>query len=361
MKKALTGLIILLCIFLVSCKKDSSTSSPTTPPTTLDFSAVDTLLVDSVPSAFNGNCYALIHINGQPAYSRGFGGYTDTTRKLIASCTKWLSGAVLMSFVDDGSLKLSDSIGKYLPIFTTYGKGNITIRQLFSHTSGFPGDSPQGYENNQFLTLAKAVDSIAKNVTLINTPGTKFYYGGVSMQIAGRICEVVSGQSWASLFAQRLTTPCGMTKTDFGIEINPGIAGGAFSTPGDYIKFLDMIMQHGVADNGTRVLSAAAVDTMEKSQTGTATIDYSPYPTYYFNPYLYTTHIYGIGNWRDLTSTTGDTLIENSSPGKFGSHPWIDRNKKVTGFIFTYIPINGYIATMPTDLTIRTAVRSIVP
>src|ERR1700741_624173 len=115
MKKVLTCLTILLSIFLVSCKKDTTTGS-TTPPTTLDFSAVDTLLTDSVPSAFGGNCYAIINVNGQTAYSRGFGGYTDTTRKLIASCTKWLSAAVLMSFVDDGSIQLSDSIGKFLPI-----------------------------------------------------------------------------------------------------------------------------------------------------------------------------------------------------------------------------------------------------
>ncbi|MFT3823855.1 MAG: serine hydrolase domain-containing protein [Chitinophagaceae bacterium] len=351
MKKMLLFLLTT-GILLFSCKKGTDLPKD---PEGYDFSAVEQVLNDSVPSKFNGKCYAVITVNGSIAYEKGYGGYDGNTRQLIASCSKWLSGAVLMSQVDEGKIRLSDTVGKFLPIFTTYGKGNITIAQLFSHTSGFPGNSSQGYESDVTLTLEEAVNLIAKNVALINPPGTKFYYGGVSMQVAGRICEVVSGKSWTNLLKDKITTPCGMTDTDFGLTQNPIIAGGGRSTPYDYTKLLIMLMNKGIASNGTRVLSEAGVTAMEQNQLGGATVAYSPYPTSMIN----TTGIYGIGNWRDLT-TTGDVLVENSSPGAFGSHPWIDRNKKVTGIIFTYIPIDGYIATMFTCLKVRGLVRGIV-
>ncbi|MBS1533419.1 MAG: beta-lactamase family protein [Bacteroidetes bacterium] len=355
-------IITTLIITSVSCKKSTvnpaSPTSPTTPakPTSYDFSAVDKVLNDSVPVKFNGICYALIDINGQTAYSKSFGGYTGDTRELLASCSKWLSAGVLMSLVDEGKLKLSDTVGKYLPNFTKYHKGNITIAQLFSHTSGFPGQSDKNYEGNPLFTLSRAADSIAKNVPLLAAPGKQFYYGGVSMQVAGRICEVVSGESWAALFNEKIAAPLGMTNTDYGLSLNPGIAGGARSTPNDYIKYLNMIMNDGVAANGTRVLSQDAINAMEQGQTANVSVAYTPYPL----SLLQTNNFYGIGNWRDVTGS-GDTLIEDSSPGAFGSHPWIDRSRKVTGIIFTYLPNQGYVATIWTCLNVRSLVRGIVP
>lgn len=348
-------LFFLLCssLILFSCQKNNDPGDdPGTPP---DYSAVEKVLNDSVPVLFEGKCYAIIHVDGQTVFEKGYGGFTANTRQLIASCSKWLSAAVLMSVIDEGSLKLTDTVGKYLPVFTTYGKGKITMAQLFSHTSGFPGNSAQGYEQDPTLTLAKGVDSIAKNVPLINTPGSVFYYGGVGMQVAGRVCEVVTGKSWNTLVAEKIYTPCGMTNTDFGLTPNPVIAGGVRSTPADYIRFLDMLMRKGVNSSGTRVLSEASVAAMEQNYVGSAAINYTPYPANLF----VTTGIYGIGNWRDLT-TTADVLIENSSPGAFGSHPWINREKKVTGFIFTLIPAGGGFVTQPTCAKIRGLVRSIV-
>lgn len=352
MTKVPCSLLLSLCVLVISCqKKDNITNMPHS----ADYNTIDKILDDSVPSVFNGKCYAVIHVNGEEVYNRSYGGYNGNTRLLIASCSKWLSGAVLMSLADEGKLKLTDTIGKFLPLFTTYGKGNITIARLFSHTSGFPGNSAQGYESDPLLTLALSADAIAKNVALINPPGTAFYYGGVSMQVAGRICEVVSGKSWKTLAAEKIFTPCGMGNTDYGITANPMIAGGARSTANDYMKFLDMLMNKGVTFSGTRVLSEAAVAAMNQGYTAGVTIAYSPYPQAWLN----TSNIYGIGNWRDLTGPN-DALIENSSPGAFGSHPWINHSKKTTGIIFTFLASNGYISIAPTSLKVRAAVRNIV-
>lgn len=348
--------ISLLSYFLFSCTKDTADPG-TQPPGPYDFSTLDKLLDDSVPVRFGGKCYAIICVDGKPVYTRSYGGFTGETRQLIASCSKWLSAGVLMSLVDKGKIKLTDSVGKFLPIFTTYGKGGITIAQLFSHTSGFPGRSSQGYERIQWLTLAQAADSIAKNVPLINIPGKEFYYGGVSMQVAGRICEVASGKSWNDLFTENMAIPCGMMNTDYGLGLNPIIAGGARSTPDDYIKYLNMIMRRGLNSSGKRVLSEASIDAMEKSYIGEATVFQSPYPVSLLN----TTQFYGIGNWRDLVGSN-DVLIEDSSPGAFGSHPWVNRGKKITGFIFAFVGHGkGEVSpTVYTCLKIRSLCREIV-
>ena len=128
----------MMAALFSSCKK---TDTPAPGPGALDFFAIDKVLQDSVPAKFGGKAFVIISIEGLTVYSKSFGGYDGNTRLLIASCSKWLSGGVIMKLVDDGNLKLSDTVGRFLPVFTQYGKGNITIAQLFSHTSGFPGDS----------------------------------------------------------------------------------------------------------------------------------------------------------------------------------------------------------------------------
>jgi CubicO group peptidase (beta-lactamase class C family) len=59
--------------------------------------------------------------------------YKNDTRQMIASCSKWLSAALVMTFVDEGKLKLTDTVGKYLPVLSKGGKGKITISQCLSH------------------------------------------------------------------------------------------------------------------------------------------------------------------------------------------------------------------------------------
>lgn len=343
--------ITVACLVLfAACKKE--TAEPFY-PTNPAFAAVEKVLNDSV-ALFGGNCYVVIHKDGEVVYEKAMGNLNADSRTFIASCSKWLSGAVLMSLVDEGRLSLSDTLGRYMPIFTTYGKGGITVAQLFSHTSGFVGDSEQGFEYDNTITLQEAVDYIAQYVPLVNPPGTAFYYGSVSMHVAGRVCEVVSGKSWATLAREKIFDPCGMVNTDYGLTPNPIIAGGARSTPGDYMQFLDMIVNKGVATNGTRVLSEAAVAAMQENYVAGTTVYYTPAP-----PYLHFTNFYGIGNWRDDLSATG-ALIENSSPGAFGTHPWINHEKGYTGIVFTFIPVDGYLTTLPTCIKIRELTRGII-
>jgi hypothetical protein len=100
---------------------------------------------------------------------------------------------------------------------------------------------------------------------------------------------------------------------------------------------------------------------MEKNQSGNVEISHSPYPNHPpFNPYQNDTIRYGIGCWRDVVRADGEAE-EVSSPGLFGSHPWIIPKKKLTGYIFTFLISGEGAATGKTALKIRSVARNVVP
>ena len=69
-------------------------------------------------------------------YKKEVGDFNAKTVAPIASCSKWLTAALVMQFVDEGKLSLDDKIGKWLPEFDKYGKSYITIRLCLSHMTG---------------------------------------------------------------------------------------------------------------------------------------------------------------------------------------------------------------------------------
>jgi len=151
----------------------------------------------------------LVVKNGKVICERYFGSYNEKTVVPIASASKWLTAAAVMSVVDDGKLKLDDPVSKYLPKFKGK-KGEITIRQLLSHTSGLP--SKYAPSEDRSLTIAEAVDKIAE-AELVADPGKEFRYGGVSLQVAGRIAEIASGKKWRELFEGGIAKPCVISKS----------------------------------------------------------------------------------------------------------------------------------------------------
>lgn len=260
---------------------------------------------------------------------RGFGEIGPDTPVPIASASKWPSGMLLMSLVGDGTLSLDDSVGRWLPDAPADKRG-ITLRQLFSHTSGLPGSEAggggvemDGCLADRDTTLAACADAILR-LPPAAAPGAEFRYGGVSMQVAGRMAEVAAGRSWSQLFEQRLSVPLGLTATTPGRGANPRVAGGVISTGHDYARLLQMALAGGTW-SGQRVLPAAAVAEMERDQTRGAEIVFSPHLRYGNDDVRY-----GIGVWRDRVAADGRAL-QVSSQGAFGFSPWIDRERGVAG------------------------------
>lgn len=104
------------------------------------FSEVDKLLVEN-KSKLGNNINAMIYKDGKLIYKKQIGDMTTNKITPIASCSKWLSAPLVMSFVDEGKLLLEDTVGKFLPIFSHYEKGSIKIKNCLSHTTGIESGS----------------------------------------------------------------------------------------------------------------------------------------------------------------------------------------------------------------------------
>ncbi|HSO96633.1 MAG TPA: serine hydrolase domain-containing protein [Acidimicrobiia bacterium] len=250
-------------------------------------------------------------------FRRTYGGLRTTTPIPIASASKWLTSATLMTLVDQGRLALDDPVAKYLPSFGV-DKGTVTIRSLLSHTSGLPDSDCVG---DPTITLRACVDQTAAADT---APGVvrAFHYSSVGYEVAGRVIEVLTGEPFERAFEDRIANPIGMRRTRFDgtkrpRSPNPDPSASAISTVDDYTRFLDMVEHLGTS--GTHpILSPTSVLEIERDQV-------QPFDTSR-DPAVAITriHTYGLGVWRDTTDPADGTVVASGN-GALGFYPWIDR------------------------------------
>ncbi|MBS4044242.1 MAG: beta-lactamase family protein [Chitinophagaceae bacterium] len=278
--------------------------------------------------------------------------FDANTKQRIASCSKWLTAALAMTFVDEKKINLEDSIGKFLPVMTTHGKGNIKVWHCLSHLTGIKqigvmdamnnGDENGrgsfrekmqqkqngGLSNklNPWNSMQDAMDSIAKT-EMEGEPGKTFHYGNAGLQIIAAICEVVGNKDFETLFQERIAKPLKMKDTDFGNVKVPLAAGGAYSTPNDYLKFLQMILNHGKF-NGKQIISKQSIIDMQKNYVSKdCKIVYTPVEAGNWG--------YGFGAWVMDNAIGNQRSSAITSPGLFGTFPWVDNEKKYCAILFT--------------------------
>jgi CubicO group peptidase (beta-lactamase class C family) len=257
-------------------------------------------------------------------YKKENGEYKSKTQAPIASCSKWLTAALVMQFVDEGKISLDDPVVNYLPVFEKYMKKYITIRHCLSHMTGIEDEGrflKKILQRKKFSSLEEEVESFAAREIRVNA-GSDFWYGNVGLNIAARVLEVVSKRKFDALIRQKLFAPLGMRNTTFstldGSPPNP--SGGARSTADDYMKFLVMLMNKGNY-NGKQILSEESVAEIMKIQTANVPIRYAPKAAEGFQ--------YALGSWviEDLHLTSpdgGGTATALASPGLFGTWPMVD-------------------------------------
>jgi len=274
----------------------------------------------------------------------------------IASMTKPITATAVMILQEDGKLKLDDPVSKYLPAFAEMklksgerAKNAITIRHLLTHTSGLGGD-----QQNEG-TLAETADALAKRV-LDFEPGTQWQYSP-SLNVAGRIVEVVSGESFDQFLAKHIFEPLEMNDTSFlpsedkhvriaklyqpgktagTLEVTthwindlsptrtPNPSGGLFSTAADLARYYQMILCGGERD-GVRIFSENAVREMTRVQTAELMTGFTP------------GNSWGLG-FCVIQKPQGVTEMLSSGSfghgGAFGTQGWIDPEK---GLIFVLL------------------------
>ena len=240
----------------------------------------------------------------------------------IYSMTKPVASTAVMMLYDDGKIALDDPASKYLPEFKGLKvfvkpsddglgledqKREMTIRDLLRHTSGLTygifGSTPvdQMYVKAGVLNPADTLADMTRKVgeiPLLYQPGTKWHYG-VSVDMLGRIVEVVSGKPLDEFIYQRICRPLDMRDTGFhvppdkldrfatcygpktagGLAVNdapetstyralPALisgGGGLVSTARDYARFCQMFVNGGEL-NGRRLLKRETVQEMIRNQ-----------------------------------------------------------------------------------------------
>jgi CubicO group peptidase (beta-lactamase class C family) len=347
MKKVfIVSFIILLHAATLSAQK----ITPLSTPEAAGFSAerlkrLDREMNDWAQKEWMQGGAALIIRNGKVAYYKAVG-YNDLeTKKLmqkedifrIASQTKAITSVAMMILFEEGKFLLDDAVSKYIPAFkkqqvldkfnaadTTYttvpAKSEITIRQLFTHTSGLGYAQIGSKEANAIYAKSnltagigiqndKLLDAMNRlgQLPLMHQPGEKWTYG-LNSDLLGCLVEILSGMTLNDFFRTRIFEPLGMKDTYFhvpqekanrlvnmykedsaghlikatnnmlnGITITTDYplwgsayySGGAglSSTIYDYGIFLQMLLNNGFY-NGKRILSRNTVRLMTMNQIG---------------------------------------------------------------------------------------------
>ena len=308
---------------------------------------LDTFLQGLIDQGIAPNAVTFVAHRGQVVHYKAFG-YSNLAKKTplkrddiyrIASQSKAITTTTLMTLFEEGKFVLDDPISKYIPVFkkptvlvsydkkdptggnfqTRPAKGEITIRQLLSHSAGLPYEHPLDkrpeftvpfFNSTKPDKLEDVINKLAKRPLLrdpgqSDSTGTVFTYG-LNTDVIGRLVEILSGKSLDVAMRERVLDPLGMsdtyfylpadkakrlvelyTKTDGPLTLHENtdyrnfpvsgartyFSGGAglVSTVEDYARFCQMLLNGGTFNNH-RILGRKTIDMMTRNQIGTAEV-----------------------------------------------------------------------------------------
>jgi CubicO group peptidase (beta-lactamase class C family) len=160
-------------------------------------------------------------------WSKGYG-YADVEKKLpmqpqsicsICSISKLFTSVAVMQLVEQGKIRLDDSIAAVLPSFNLkqqYGEsGPITIRSLLTHSSGLPRESDYPYwspPDYNFPSHDQVKEKLGNQKTLYPA-STYFQYSNLGMSILGEVVEHISGMPYEQYVEENILKPLRLTDT----------------------------------------------------------------------------------------------------------------------------------------------------
>ncbi len=294
------------------------------------FAELDTLLKQNQKTLHN-NFAMVIWKEGKVIYQKQTSDFNAKTQAPIANSGNWLIAALVMTFVDEGKISLDDKVSRFIPIFGTYMKSYITMRNCITNTTGIRSDAgiAKIFDRSKHTSLEDEVTDYAKREIEAN-PSTEFYYNNIGPDIAARVLEVVSKKSFDRLIMEKILRPLKMRGTSFSNEeggaVNP--AGGARSTANDYINFLSMLLNKGMFE-GKQILSEKSVYEIQTAQYTQLPVKYSPKLTEGLH--------YGLGSWIEETDNEGKTSVLSCN-NLFGTYPYIDKCRNYAAIFIVQKP-----------------------
>lgn len=225
----------------------------------------------------------------------------DASRYLIASITKPIVAMAALKLAAEGCFTLQDRLGKLLPRFSKAAFRRISVRNLLTHTSGFPDMLPDNAELRAAHASLQEFAERAAEIDLDFSTASDCRYSSVGFLLLGQIIEQVTGDSLSGYLRTQFFEPLGMQNTWLGIPnhqaeqllptVLPSILpvwqpdaedwgwnsrywrtlgapwGGMISTAEDLSRFAAMMLSDGCSASGTTILPPAVVHAALQDQT----------------------------------------------------------------------------------------------
>lgn len=214
---------------------------------------------------------------------------TPDTIFALASISKTVTTTAMMRLVEQGKVDLNAPVKKYLPEFKVQDEGttnNVAIWHLLTHTPGWEGQLTAADRGNQ--TLSAFIESI-RDLPKMAEPGEVWSYNNAGFNVAGRVIEVVTGQSIHEAFRSLVFEPLGLQRAftqieqlvtyPFSVAHNgaPGsvtvarplarsvsvAAGGVSMSLNDLMTYAKFHLGDGTGRDGKPVLSRASLQLMQ--------------------------------------------------------------------------------------------------
>lgn len=161
---------------------------------------------------------SLLVRHGQQVFTRAFG----TCRSqhdvfLIASISKPMSAAAVMTLYATKKLALDDPVMKFIPEFRSDGREEMTIGHLLTHVSGLPDQLPENAAlRKRHAPLAEFVQH-AMRTPLLFRPGTKYSYSSMGILLAAESAQRITGKPFHEFIKDRVFDPLGMDHSALGL------------------------------------------------------------------------------------------------------------------------------------------------
>ncbi len=181
---------------------------------------------------FPGLVYGIV-VDGKLVHSGGVG-YTELANKTeansrsdfrIASMSKSFTAMAILKLRDEGKLKLDDPAYLYIPEmknihYLTKDASPVTIRNLLTHSAGYPEDNPWG-DRQLANTDEQLIYLYKKGISFSNDPGLGYEYSNLGFATLGYIIKKVTGKSYQEYITENILKPLGMTHTYYEYDKVP--------------------------------------------------------------------------------------------------------------------------------------------
>lgn len=173
---------------------------------------------------FPGMAFGIV-VDGRLLYA-GNTGYTNLAEKIpvssaslfrIASMSKSFTAMAILKLREEGKLRLDDAASRYIPVLKDMSllaadAPPITIRDLLTHSAGFPEDNPWG-DRQLDITHDVFTAMLQRGISFSNVPGVTYEYSNMGFAMLGEIIRVVSGLPYQEYITENVLLPLGMTHT----------------------------------------------------------------------------------------------------------------------------------------------------